>query len=329
MNSHQMDDERLAFMAQIGVKHLFMWGPGAPTYSPEGRVIGRRGDPAPQQGPWVEREIRAILERVERAGLKVGTMMLHDFRDLILGRPGADAAIERVLQSIRVAGRVGLRTVEYNFYALRAQQGYYRSPGRAGSSYLSYDYEERSAHLEPLPDVGEHPAEALWGRYERFLDAVIPAAEEAGVRLAVHPNDPPAPIYRGVAQIISHIQGIERLLDYKQQPENGITLDTGVTREWGLNPADLIRRFGARKQINHCHFRNVKTDKPGLKYREVFIEEGEVDMLEAMKAFYEVGYDRLIYPDHVPRITDDAGARAAWAHAVGHIQGLMRAAASL
>jgi D-mannonate dehydratase len=328
MNWFQMSEARLAFMGRLGIRWVALWGPGAPTYSPEGRVIGRRGDPAPTQGPWQETQIREIKQRVEKAGLRVGIMMLHDYRDVILGRPGRDAAIERVQQSIRVAGRVGIPTVEYNFYALRAQAGYYRSPGRFGSTYSSYDY-ERCRELPVLPDVGEHPAEELWSRYTYFLKAVIPVAEEAGVVMAVHPNDPPAPIYRGVAQILASIEGLKRLVEIVPKPQNGITFDTGVNREWGHNPPEWIQYFGRRKQINHIHFRNVITEKPGLKYREVFINEGQVDMLACMKALYGVGYNRLVYPDHVPGIPGgDGGRNTAWAHVVGYIQGLMRVAAS-
>ncbi len=323
MNSFDISDARLRFMRQIGVRSLFMWGPGAPTYSPEGRVIPRQGDTAPPQGPWKESDLRAIKERVERQGLRLSTMMLHDFRDVILGRPGRDEAIDRVRTSIQVAGRVGLPVVEYNFYALRAQGGYYRSPGRAGASYASYDY-SRVENLPPLPDIGEIAAEQLWERYEHFLRAVVPVAEESGVVLAVHPNDPPAPIYRGVPQIIGNLEGLKRLVNTIPSPANGITFDTGVMGEWGHTPPDLIRWFGRREQINHVHFRNVITEQPGLKYREVFLDEGEVDMLEAMNALYEVGYDKLLYPDHVPRIEGDTDLTASWAHSVGYMQGLMR-----
>jgi mannonate dehydratase len=327
VNWFQATEERLRFMRQLGLEWVYMWGPGAPTYSQEGRVIARAGDPAPQQGPWVETEIREIRERAEKAGLRLGAMMLHDYRAAILGKPERDEAIDNVRQSIRVAGKVGLPVVEYNFYALRAQQGYYRSPGRAGSSYLSYDY-ERCRNLPPLPDIGEHSAEALWERYEYFLKAVVPVAEEAGVALSVHPNDPPAPEYRGVAQILGNLDGLKRLADVVRSPQNGITFDTGVMGEWGHRPPELIQYFGKRKQINHVHFRNVIAEKPGLKYREVFLNEGDVDMVACLQALYATGYDRLVYPDHVPGLGDRAGARdIAWAHAVGHIQGLMLATA--
>ena len=327
MNSFQVSDDRLRFMRQIGLRSLFMWGPGAPTYSPEGRVVGRKGDTAPTQGPWVESELRAIQERVAEHGLKVETMMLHDFRDAILGRPGRDQAIDRVRESIRVAGRVGLPVVEYNFYALRAQQGYYRAPGRGGADYLAYDV-ARTRELPPLPDIGEIDAEELWTRYRYFLEAVIPVAEESGVRMCVHPNDPPARVYRGVPQILANLDGLKRLAGIVARPASGITLDTGVMREWGEDPVEVIRWFGGRDQISHVHFRNVISDRPGEAYREVFLDEGDNDMAACMRALLNVGYDKLIYPDHVPRIEGDESSLASWALAVGRIEGLLEQAAA-
>ena len=315
----------LEYMQQLGVEWVTMPGPGAPTYSEEGRVIQRPNSTASPNGPWKEEEIRAIKDRIEAAGLKLGNMMLHDFRDVILGRPGRDRDIENVQQSIRVAGRVGLPVVEYNFYALRAMGGYYRKPGRGGVEYAAHDF-DRAKDLPVLPDIGEHHADALWERYEYFLKAVVPVAVEAGVRLAVHPNDPPPPRFRGCDQIIGSVEGLKRVVDIVRSPANGITLDTGVTREMGHNPIEVIEYFGKRDQINHVHFRNVITEVPRLKYTEVFLEEGQVDMLAALKALRAVKYPRLLYPDHVPSMPGDDRNRAGWAYAVGHIKALMRQA---
>ena len=320
-----LTDSGLNFVKQMGVQWITMGGPGAPTYSPEGRVMAQPNDPAPTTGPWTEPQIRKIKDRIESFGLKIGIMMLHDFRDVILGRPGRDAAIENVQKSIRVAGRVGIPVVEYNFYALRAMGGYHKTDGRGGSIYSAHDA-DRNSKLEPLPDVGEHPAEDLWQRYTYFLKAVIPVAQEAGVKMAVHPNDPPVPVFRGVAQILGSVDGLKRLVDIVPNPVNGITLDTGVTREMGHDPVEVIRYFGKRKQINHIHFRNVISKVPRLKYTEVYLDEGQVDMLAALKALSEVGYSSMIYPDHVPAIPGDEGSRIGWAYAVGHIRALMRSA---
>jgi mannonate dehydratase len=314
-------DEWMKFIAQMGVEWVTLGGPGAPTYSPEGRVIRPEGDKA--EAPWKEAEIRAIKTKVESYGLKVGNLMLHDFRDAILGRKGADADIEKVQESVRVAGKVGIPIVEYNWYALRAMGGYFKESGRGGSLLSGHDY-ERSKNLPGLPDVGPHTAADLWKRYERFLKAVVPVAEKAGVRLAVHPNDPPPPKYRGVEQILGSVDGLRRVCETVKSPANGITFDTGVTREMGYNVIENIKWFGQRDQINHVHFRNVLMKKPRERYTETFIDLGDNDMLACLRALKEVGYPRLLHPDHVPELPGDPLQRGGWGYAVGHIKSMMR-----
>lgn len=317
-------DDELGFIQQLGVRWVEMKGPGAPGYSPDGRIVPMKRDTDRPRGPWTEAEIRPVKDRIESAGLRLGNMMMHDFRNVILGRPGRDEDIEHVRQSIRVAGRLGIPVVEYNFYATRAMGGYYRTEGRGGSSYLTHDH-DRNKGLRPLPDVGEHSEEELWERLAYFLKAVVPVAEEAGVRLSVHPNDPPVPRFRGAVQILGSMKGLKRLVNIVPRPANGITFDTGVTREMGYDVADHIRYFNRRDQINHVHFRNVWMRAPRLNYTEVYIDEGDVDMLAAMKTLHEIRYPRLIYPDHVPQMPGDAGRRAGWAYAVGYIRALIRA----
>jgi len=324
MPARDLSSEQLGFIRDLGVEYAQLQAaPGAPTYAPEGRVVPRKGDVSSPNGPWTVTQIRLIKERVESFGLKLRHLMMHDFRNAILGRPGADQDIENVQKSIRVAAEVGIPIVEYNWYALRAQQGYYRVPGREGVEYTAFDY-DRCKDLPVLPDIGEHPAEALWERYEYFLKAVIPVAEEVGVKMAVHPNDPPPPIYRGCEQILGSVEGLRKLINLVPSPSNGITWHTGVMTEVGGNPIDLIPEFMKNDQINHIHFRNVLVEVPRKKYTEVFIDEGQVDMAEALRTLRKNGYPRLLYPDHVPHMQSDVeGGRVGWAYAIGYIKGIM------
>jgi mannonate dehydratase len=316
-----LSDASLRFIAQLGVEWITTSGPGGPTYSDEGRVIRFPNDHA--EPPWKEDELRGIKTRVEAAGLKVGNLMLHDFRDAILGHAGADRDIEHVCESVRVAGKVGIPIVEYNWYALRAMGGYYKEPGRGGAQLAAHDY-DRSRNLPVLPDVGEHTAAQLWSRYERFLKAVAPVAERAGVRLAVHPNDPPPPKYRGIEQILGSVDGLKRVCEIVKSPANGITFDTGVTREMGADVIESIRWFGARDQINHVHFRNVLMKVPREKYIETFIDAGDNDMMACLKALHATSYPRLLHPDHVPELPGDAGQHGGWGYAVGQIKAMLR-----
>jgi len=326
MPARDLSDETLGFIRDLGVEYAQLSSaPGAPTYSPEGRVEQRSSDMAASpNGPWTVPQIRALKDRVESFGLKLGYLMMHDFRNAILGRPGADQDIENVIKSIRVAGEVGVPILEYNWYALRAMGGYYTIPGRKGIDYAAFD-NDRCKDLPVLPDVGEHSAEQLWERLEYFLKAVVPVAEEVGVRLSVHPNDPPPPVFRGCAQILGSIEGLKRVIDIVPSPANGITWHTGCMTEMGGDAVALIPHFMKNDQINHIHFRNVIVQIPRLKYTEVFIDEGQADMRAAIQALRDNGYPRLVYPDHVPQMNSDVrGGKVGWAYAVGYIKALMK-----
>jgi mannonate dehydratase len=252
--------------------------------------------------PWQEDELRALIERYKAQGLTVYNLMISGFPNVIYGRPGRDEEIEKVIQSIRAAGKVGLPVIEYNFYAHRAMEGYYEETGRAGAGYTAFDY-DRMRNLPPLPEVGAYSAEELWKNLTYFLKAIVPEAEKAGVRLALHPNDPPVPVSRGSAQIMATLAGWKRLIEIVPSPANGITYDCGVTRELGEDPVEVCRYFLSRKRINHVHFRNVRVVKPYEKYAEVFPDEGQVDMFAVMKELVRGGYTGTIYPEH-PRALD-------------------------
>ena len=229
-------------------------------------------------------------------------MMISGFPNTVYGRPGRDEEIAKVKASIAAAGKAGLPVVEYNFYAHRAMEGYYEVTGRAGAGYTGFDY-ERMKDLPPLAEEGAHTLEEMWANITYFLEAVVPVAEQSGVRLALHPNDPPAPLSRGSEQIMGTVEGWKRLIGIVNSPANGITFDCGVTREIGDDPVAVCRYFAARDRINHAHFRNVRMHVPRETYEEVFIDEGDIDMFAVMRELVRGGYRLAIYPEH-PRALD-------------------------
>jgi len=252
--------------------------------------------------PWQEADIRARIESLKKGGLTLYNLMIGGFPNTIYGRPGRDEEIEKVRESIRAAGRAGLPVIEYNFYAHRAMEGYYEEIGRAGAGYTAFDY-DKMKDLPPLEREGVHSLEEMWSNITYFLKAVAPVAEESGIRLALHPNDPPAPLSRGSGQIMGTVAGWKRLIGIVNSPANGITFDCGVTREMGEDPVQVCRYFASRKCINHVHFRNVRVRKPYEKYTEVFPDEGQVDMFGVMKELVRQKYTGVIYPEH-PRGLD-------------------------
>jgi mannonate dehydratase len=269
-------------LKQIGVNHVITYG-GLPI-------------------PWKEDQIRSLKATLQSGGLTLSHMFVDGFPNTLYGRPGRDEEIDNIRQSIRAAGRVGVPVVEYTFVAHRLVEGYYQQTGRAGAGLTGYDY-ERAKDLPPLPSEGVHNAEEMWSNITYFLKAVIPVAEESGVRLALHPNDPPPPLSRGSQQIFGTVEGWKRLIEIVPSKSNGIVYDCGVTREMGQDPVEVCRYFGTRDRINHVHFRNVRVQVPYEEYIEVFLDEGQANMFAVMKELVRQKYPRLIYPEH-PRGLD-------------------------
>jgi mannonate dehydratase len=286
--------------------------------------------------PWKEDEIRSVMETLKQGELRLGNMMIYGFPNTIYGRPGRDEEIDKVQQSIRAAGRAGLPVIEYNFYAHRLVEGYYAETGRGGAGLTAFDY-DRVKNLPPLPEEGAHNLDEMWNNITYFLKAVIPVAEQAGVRMALHPNDPPAPISRGSQQIMGSVDGWKKMVDIVPSHSNGITFDCGVTREMGHDPVEVCRYFSKKDVINHVHYRNVRVQVPDEKYVEVFIDTGENNMFAVMKELIDNKYPRLIYPEH-PRLLDydheypgfsayypGGGGYTGFAYNVGYARAMMQA----
>lgn len=272
---------------------------------------------------------RGVSERLERHGLKVGIVMLQNItKRIILGRPGRDEDIERVIRSIRAAAAAGWSALEYNFYNHRAVEGYaWDSPGRGGSTYISYD-DARMHDLPPDPEVGTPTAEETWARFTYLLEAIMPVADEVGIRMAVHPNDPPPPTSRGAAQVLHHLDGMKKLVELVPNRAHGITLCQGSMSEWGIDVPEAIRYFGGRGKIHHVHYRNPRGTFP--RYVETWLDEGDLDMVACMKAYRDVDYRHTLCSDHVPQLTDDVGfARIGRAYNHGYIKAMIQAANQL
>ena len=278
--------EAIRSVAQIGVSHVLSGGPAI---------------------PWSVSQLQSWTDTLKAAGVSLGNLMIGGFTDTLYGRTGRDAEIEKVKQSIVAAGQVGLPVIEYNFYAHRAMEGYFEQTGRGGAGLTGADF-DRMKDLPPLAEEGAHTLDEMWANITYFLRAVVPVAEKANVRLALHPNDPPFPMSRGSQQIMATVAGWKHLIAIVDSPANGITFDCGVTREMGEDPVEVCRYFGSRDRINHVHYRNPHVIKPYVKYDEGFIDEGDVNMFAVMRELIRVKYTREIYPEH-PRAIDYDRAR--------------------
>ena len=180
----------------------------------------------------------------------------------------------------------------------------------------------------PLTEYGEVQEEQLWENLESFLKIVVPVAEKAGVKLAMHPDDPPLSPIRGLARIMRSIENYQRLLDLYPSPVNGIALCQGNFTLMTDDLPSVIRHFGKQKKIFFVHFRDVRgTPK---KFVETFHDEGKTDMLACMRAYKEVGFDGVYRPDHVPTMEGDDNTRPGYSSigrlfAIGYLKGLQEA----
>ena len=314
------DKNYMRKLKQIGVDYAICGGPGV---------------------PWTENSLREYMDQYKSEGLTVINMMIGGFDKAIYGREGRDEEIRKIQDSLVAAGKVGLPVVEYNFYAHRFTDGYYDTVARGGAGTLSMDY-DRAKNLPPAPGEGAPmTSESMWANLTYFLKAVIPVAEKAGVRMALHPNDPPVPESHSHAQIVASFNDWKRIVDIVDSPSNGMTYDCGVSREIGEDPLQVLRYLGSKDRINHIHYRNVIVEVPSLKYEEVFFDEGEVNMFEVMKEIFSQGYRFGIFPEH-PRALDydkehqggvgknpgDAGYTG-WTYNVAYCKAMMQAVESM
>lgn len=276
--------------------------------------------------PWDYGPLAAYRDQVAEAGLSLDVIEDNPPMDAIrLGRPGREEELEAVCTLIRNMGALGIGVWCYNWLAVFGWiRTAFQVEGRGGAIVSAYDHSRLAA--APPPDSGTVGHETLWESLAWFLERVGPVAEEAGVVLAMHPDDPPVPSVRGVARIMSSLDGFERLLELNPSPANAITFCQGnFTLMTGDVPA-AIRRFGER--IAFAHFRDVRGSAE--RFVETFHDEGQTDMLACMRAYRDIGFRGVLRSDHVPTLTGDSADVAGYSHqgrlhAIGYMAGLREA----
>ena len=300
--------ERLMFVKQLGVTDIILQTP---------RIPGG--------GRWEFLDLLRLRMRIESVGLRLAAIenVPRGFYDkIMLGLPGREEQMENMCKTIENMGKAGIPIFGYNWMPLGVWRTYRSSLGRGGAHVTGFDYELVKGI--PLTSLGKISDEQMWENFTYFLKAVIPVAEEAGVKMALHPDDPPVPSLAGVARIFRDVESFKRVIEMVPSENNGLEFCQGTITEMGVDVIGAIRYFGERKKIFYVHFRNIKGS--AFKFDECFIDEGAVDMLEAMKAYKEVGFDGPMIVDHTPRMIDDTD----WGHrdrayAIGYIKALIKA----
>ena len=308
---HTPDDETLQFVRQLGVPNVIL-------HTPE-----LRGD-----GFWEFQDLLRLRTRIEAAGLTlwaIENIPGHFYDKIRRGEPGRDEQIEKVCKTITNMGRAGIHTLGYHFIVDGTVWRTEYSPrGRGGAKVTIYDHAQVAN--APAHEYGTFTDEQVWDNLAYFLKAVVPVAEREGVMLALHPDDPPVPSIGGVARIIRSIDAYKRVMGIIDSPANGIEFCQGTVSEMDHTPEevyDAIRLFAGQGKISYVHFRNVDRTVP--HFAETFIEEGRIDMLEAMRCYHEAGFKGVFIVDHTPGIVGDTpwGHRGR-AYGIGYIKALIK-----
>lgn len=286
---------------------------------------------------WTVESLTKLRRHVESFGVTLAAVPLPmasvEYRKAelpaLLGDEGEarDRAMARVCDMIRNAGAAGIPMVKYNLTFL----GVVRTgtvEGPAGEKLKVFDYQQTDP-AKPLEEIGPIDADTYWRRIDYFLQQVVPVAEAAKVRIALHPQDPglpPGRPYRGIVPVLSTVDGLKRFVNTRSSPYHGLNFCQGTISEMLERPGDeiydVIRWFGSRGKIFNVHFRNIRGHV--LDFQEVLPHEGDVDMPRALRTYREVGYDGMIMPDHVPQIVGDLGGHQAFAFCFGYIQALLQ-----
>ena len=330
LKPHQWDDEHLAFARQLGCRSIVAWMP-----LPQG------------DGVWHVEDLTRLRRQVERHGLELGAVEnLHPahWDHVVLGERGRDEQTANVCQTIRNVGAAGIPVLGYSFSVVGVW-GYYSDgdnrDGRGGAGIKRFDIEKLPTDDPPdnqrfwfnttlpqrspngtIPPVEE---DEMWRRLECFLTKAVPVAEEAGVRLAAHPDDPPVPTLRRMYRPLTCVENLQRLIDLVPSRSNCLEFCQGTVA--AMPQTDVIaaiRRFASQDRIAYVHFRNVSRMLPC--YDEVFIDEGRIDMMEALRAYRDGGFEGTLIPDHTPRVSCAAPWEAGMSYALGFMKAAMRAA---
>jgi mannonate dehydratase len=288
------------------------------------------GQSAPPEGErsWEEKTLVRVRDQFRASGLELVALEDTPPMDKIrLALPGRDEQIQWWIDMIHAASRVGVRTLCYNWMAIR---GWVRThdaiADRGGALVTGYDHR----YMQSLGDVvepNEFTENQLWDGLSYFLNAVIPHAEAAGIVLGMHPDDPPLPIIRGIPRIMRSVENYDRLLSLSDSPSNGITFCQGNFALMTSDLPPLIERWGTR--IKFIHLRDVYGTVE--EFQETFHDAGPTDLSACVQAYVNAGVSGILRPDHVPTLAGEDNSKPGYGvlgrlHAIGYIQGLLHSA---
>jgi len=294
-----------------------------------------------QDRPWTYEDLSAIKKDIESEGLiweAIENIDPSHWYDILLDGPNKSAQIENLKNTLRVLGKVGIPVLGYNFSIPGVWGWTTKHTGRGGAKSITFDqsmidvnspipkgmlwnmvYDSRSEEgfIDPIT------REELWDRLKYFLNEMIPIAEENNIMLVAHPDDPPLSEMRGIPKLFYSPLEYERLLELNKSSSNGFELCMGTVQEMpGSNIYDILDRYSKQNKLGYVHCRNVVGKVPN--YREAFIDEGDIDVIKAMRILKNNNYEGVIIPDHTPEMTCDAPWHAGMAYALGYLKAVLQ-----
>jgi mannonate dehydratase len=343
---HMLTRENFQFARQAGATHIvahlvdyFRGGAHNPNDDqPTGidQGWGLAGDP---DRLWTVEELATLREAINAAGLELAAIENFDpahWYDVLLDGPRKGEQLEKVQTIIRRVGQAGIPVMGYNF-SIAGVCGRIKGPfARGGAVSVGMDGPLETPMprgmawnmvVDPTASPGDVPAatpDQLWQRLRDFLDAALPVAEEAGVTLAAHPDDPPMPSMRRQPRLVFQPSLFQKLLDMNPSPANKLEFCIGTVAEMTegdvYNATDHYSRQG---KLAYVHFRNVTGKVP--RYRETFVDDGDVDMLRVLRILNHNRFEGVIIPDHTPQMSCDAPWHAGMAYALGYMKAALQA----
>jgi len=337
---HMLTRDYYDFARQAGCTHVvvhlvdyFNQGSSNPRNNqPTGskyEAWGFAGDP---DKIWTVKELATMRGEIEDAGLALAAVENLDpahWHDILLDGPQRPQQIEKIKTIIRHLGEAGIPVLGYNFSLAGVAGRVTGALGRGHAVTVGMDgpaddipipngtiwnmVYDRNAAAGTLPSISR---EELWRRLQRFLEDVIPVAEQAGVRLAAHPDDPPMPTMRQQPRLVYQPHMYQQLIDLAPSRSNALELCVGTLAEMTEgNIYDAVDRYSRQGKIAYIHLRNVVGKVP--HYRETFIDEGDVDMIRILAILQRNQFDGVLIPDHTPQMTCAAPWHAGMAHTLG------------
>lgn len=339
---HMLTDDYFAFARQAGCTHLIVHL--ADYYS--NQIVTATNDKVnygkskAMEEIWTAEAMIALQEKANKHGLTIygiENFSPADWYDVLLDGPKRKIQMEHLKEIIRNTGKAGIHAFGYNF-SLAGVWGHRKEQSGRGGAYGTC-FDAAKINVDAAIPKGEIwnmtyeigdgsiiasiTSQELWDRLDRFLKEILPVAEEAGVEMALHPDDPPMESLRQTPRMVYQPELYQKVIDFSNSPNNKLEFCMGSIQEMTHgNIYDAIMQYGKQNRISYVHFRNVKGKVP--KYHEVFVDDGDIDMLKALALLEQCGFDGVIVPDHTPEMLCQAPWHAGMAFALGYMRAALQ-----